>query len=148
MEKTESRHNEPNRRYKVTTIQGSLIDEQILTRQQLACLDSNDIDVVIDEPRRKVSIKLRGHHGSAPCRPRRVSGLGVYGWKLLTDAFFLGGEVLELKSTGWTNARVRRLRRAFGDTKASERFFKTTSLPYGIAINTDQKWRFIEALAQ
>ncbi|HSW01044.1 MAG TPA: hypothetical protein VLI39_12780 [Sedimentisphaerales bacterium] len=143
-----SRPNRADRRYKVTTIRNGKPQEQIVTREQLCRLDHNDIDVVISEPSRQVIVNPSNGQKGTSCRPRMISGLGVYVWDLLTDAVFAAGELVLLTSSPFMNTRVRRLRRAFGDSKNQEWFFRTSVMPYGIAINSDRVWRYIEVLAE
>lgn len=143
-----SRTNRADRRYKVTTIRNGKPHEQIVTREQLCQLDHTDIDVLISEPSRQVIVHPTNGRTGASHRPRMISGLGVYVWDLLADAVFAAGELVLLTSSPYMNTRVRRLRRAFGDSKDQEWFFKTSGMPYGIAINSDLVWRYIEVLAE
>ena len=144
----ESKSRGRNHHYKVTTVRDGQIHEEIITRRQRACLDPSNVDAHIDEPAREVFIKPHSDRKGEACRPIHVRGLGVYVWDLLAEAVFSAGEVVSLKSTAWMNSRVRRLRRLFGDSKSRERFFKTRAMPYGIAINTERTWRYIEVLAE
>jgi len=143
---TKCRPKDRGKQYKITTIRDGQMRDRTATRQQLTSLRGDDIDVVINEPKRDVVVKPNNGVKSTP--PCTISGLGVYVWDLLMDAVFAAGEIVPLKSHPSMNTRVRRLRRAFGDSKSSERFFKTSAMPYGIAINTDRAWRVIETLAE
>jgi hypothetical protein len=137
-----------SKQYKVTTICNGQMAEDVMTRQERARLDPNDVDVQIDEPMRELWIKQINRKKSTTHQLGRISGFSVYLWDLLAEIVFSAGEVVQLKSEPYMNQRVRRLRRAFGDSKKDECFFKTNAMPYGIAINTERSWRYIEALAE
>ena len=145
---TKTRPKGLTKHYKVTEIRAGKMTDRILARQKRDALDPNDVDVQIDEPRREISIK---HRPGAPSRtygPGDLRGLGVFEWRLLADAVFSAGDIVELERTGRIHQRVRRIRRLFGDSKGRERFFRTTAAPYALAINADRAWRFIESLAE
>ena len=134
--------------YKITEIRAGQMTDRILTRRKRDALDPNDVDVQIDEPRREVSIKRRDGVKSKTRGPRKKRYLGNPEWRLLSDAVFLAGDLMELKQSERVHQWVSRLRRFFGDSKKRQRFFITTAALYAIAINTERTWRFIEALAE
>jgi hypothetical protein len=134
--------------YKVTTICDGIVEEQVVTRQERDRLDPSDVDVHIDETKRTVFIAPYSDGNGARNGPREASGFGAYVWDFLTELVFAAGERLPLESNASTNTRIRRLRRAFGDSKTRQWFFITTSMPYEASINTDRSWRIIERLAQ
>jgi hypothetical protein len=132
----------------VTTILKSTVEERAVARRDRDRLDPSEVDVHIDETKRTVLITPQSNGKGASNRPREAPGLGPYVWELLTDLVFAAGERVPLKSNASTNTRIRRLRRAFGDSKTRQWFFVTTSMPYEPSINTDRSWRIIERLAQ
>lgn len=135
------------KQYLVTTIQDGEMSQAVFTNQERARLDPNEVDVQIDEAKREIWIKANNSGGSER-RPEEQAGFGAYEWDLLADAVFSGGDIVQLKSHRAINARVRRTRRLFNDSKDEQAYIRTTSTPYGIAINTERTWRYIEALAQ
>jgi len=137
------------RHYKVTTICNSQMSEQILTRQEREKLDPNDVDVQIDEPRQEMWIKHQGATKSTCYHANDMVGIGIREWKLLVETVFSAGDVVALDSLPHIHQRVARLRRLFRDSKDEEWFLTTTIMPnYGIALNTNRSWRFIEILAE
>ena len=132
------------KQYLASTIRNGEIDQVVLTNPERARLDPNDVDVQIDEAKREIRIKADNDE----TRPEKQAGFGSYEWDLLADAVFSAGDIVRLRSNRAMNARVRRIRRLFSDSKDEQRYIRTTAVPYGIAINTERTWRYIEALAQ
>ena len=132
------------KQYLATTVRNGEMDEAVLTNSERARLDPSDVDVHIDEAKREIWIKA--DNGEA--HPAQQAGFGAYEWELLADAVFLAGDINPLESNRAMNARVRRIRRLFGDSKDEQHYIRTTAVPYGIAINTERTWRYVEALAQ
>ncbi len=145
---THLKRTRPERQYLVTTIRNAEMKQAVRTNQERARLDPNDVDVQIDEPKREIWIKTQNGDGNDESRLTEKAGFGGYEWDLLADAVFSGGDIVPLKSHRAMNARVRRIRRLFNDSKDRQYHIRTTSVPYGIAINTERTWRYIEALAQ
>ena len=137
------------RHYKVTVVCNGQMSEQILTRQERDKLDPNDVDVQIDEPRQEICIKHKGATKSACYHANDMAGIGIREWNLLVETVFSAGDVVPLDSLAHIHQRVARVRRLFRDSKDEEWFFITTIMPnYGIALNTNRSWRFIEVLAE
>jgi hypothetical protein len=140
-------HKRRHKRYIVTTIFNGKMKDHVMTRAERANLDPNDVDVHIDEPRGEIWIKQR--EGEAPVRYRfSEMHIGGYEQKLLADAFFSAGDIVLLESGRYMNQRIARLRRLFKTSKEDETFLRTTNIPYGLAINTERCWRYVEALAE
>lgn len=141
---------EPKRRdkyYLVTTIHNGEIKEEVITRAERASLEPADVDVHIDEPRGEIWIRHR--EGEAPVRYRfSEMCIGGYEQKHLADAFFAAGDIVRLKSGRYMHQRIARLRRLFRASKEDETYLRTTSVPYGLAINIERCWRYVEALAE
>lgn len=145
---THSTRTQCTRQYLVTTIRNGEREEAVLMNSERARLDPNEVDVQIDEPKREIWIRINNNDGSRESHLANGVGFGAYEWDLLTDTVFSGGDIQPLKSDRAMNARVRRIRRLFNDSKDAERYIRTTSVPYGIGINIERIWRYIEVLAQ
>ena len=77
---------------------------------------------------------------SVTYRLGEVPGFGEREWTLLIEILFLGGDVLDLETKRChVHQRVRRLRRFFGDSKRRERFFVTTTKPYGKCVGQGRR---------
>ncbi|MEJ2700934.1 MAG: hypothetical protein P8Z79_00680 [Sedimentisphaerales bacterium] len=145
--KDKQAHKRRKNRYIVTTIFNGEMKEQVMSRAERANLDPKDVDVQIDEPRGEIWIKYQ--EGEAPVRYRFSEvHIGGYEQKLLADAFFSAGDIVLLESGRYMNQRIARLRRLFKTSKEDETFLRTTNIPYGLAINTERCWRYVEALAE
>ena len=140
-------HRRREKHYLVTTIFNGEMNEQVMSRAERGNLDPNDVDVHIDEPRGEIWIKYE--EGEAPIKnPFSKMHIGWYEQKLLADAFFSAGDIVLLESGRYMNQRIARLRRLFKACKEDETFLRTTNIPYGLAINTEKRWRYVEALAE
>jgi hypothetical protein len=99
------------------------------------------VDLQVNEP--KGEIIFRSEDGKI----NTISGLGFYLWQLLINILWAMGDLIKLDSINFVNARVCRLRSKFKDSNSY--FFKTQKNPiYGICLNPDRSWRFIERLPE
>lgn len=101
----------------------------------------HDVDLEINEPKREIMFK------SPSGELNTISGLGFYLWQLLINIIWSMGDLIKLDSINFVNARVCRLRNKFKDSDSY--FFITKKNPiYGIYLNPERSWRFIEKLAK
>ena len=135
------------RQYLVTDCRNGESKEAIMTKEAVNKLNPNDVDLQINEANGEVYIKPK--KGKMKKYADGIPALGYEAWKLLDDIIWSLGDYVTLESANYVNALIRRIRVAFGcDSNKDQWFFKTRRSPYGIALNKDRSWRYIEVLAE
>ena len=139
--------------YLVTTFRGGESTQATLTRQEVLALDPEDVDFHHDQVFGRVSIRLpdgsfRKHRGEIP-------GLGPdVGLPVLDNVVWAMGEFLTtrdfnglLDDEAVRATQVYRLRKAFGDSCATQWYFSVKCRPWRCAWNIERSFRVIERLA-
>jgi len=144
--KRENYRRKPNQKYIVTTFKDRKLKQKIVTFNELQNIKQGETDLFINEKTREVS--FQPPEGKRIDYKDDISGIGSYEWQLLLDILWAAGEWVELASENYINARVLRVRKAFGGSKQKPWFFQTRRNPtYAVRWNPDRSWRFIEKKA-
>lgn len=136
----------PNQKYIDSTFQNKMICQSTATFNELQQIKHEETDLFVNEKTGEISYQPR--KGKRKYFSGNIPGLGYRGWQLLLDIIWAAGEWIELNSSNHVNARVLRLRNAFGDSAKKQWFFETRRSPvYSIRWNPDRSWRFVEKKA-
>ena len=142
----EQNRKKPNQKYIVTTFKDRKLKQSIVTFNELQKIKKEETDLFINEPAREVSYQPQ--EGERIDYEDDIPGVGSYEWQLLLDILWAAGEWVDLDSANYINARVLRLRKAFGDSGKMQWLFQTRRNPdYAIRWNPSRSWRFIEKKA-
>jgi len=142
----EQNRKKPNQKYIVTTFKDRKLKQKIVTFNELQKIKQDETDIFINEPAREVSFQPQ--EGERINYEDDIPDIGSYEWLLFLDVLWAASEWVELDSANYINARVLRLRKAFGGSKKMPWLFQTRRNPtYAIRWNPARSWRFIEKKA-
>lgn len=142
----EQNRRKPNQKYIVTTFKDRKLKQKIVTFNELQNIKQEETDIFINEPAREVSFQPQ--EGERINYEDDIPDIGSYEWLLFLDVLWAASEWVELDSANYINARVLRLRKAFGGSKREPWLFQTRRNPkYSIRWNPSHSWRFVEKKA-
>jgi len=142
----EQNRRKPNQKYIVTTFKDRKLKQKIVTFNELQKIKQDETDIFINEPAREVSFQPQ--EGERINYEDDIPDIGSYEWLLFLDVLWSASEWVELDSANCINARVLRLRKAFGGSKKEPWLFQTRRNPtYAIRWNPSRSWRFVEKKA-
>lgn len=142
----EQNRRKPNQKYIVTTFKDRKLKQKIATFNDLQNIKQEETDIFINEATREVSYRLQ--EGERIYYFEDIPGIGSYEWLLFLDVLWATSEWVDLDSANYINARVLRVRKAFGGSKKKPWFFQTRRNPtYAIRWNPSRSWRFVEKKA-
>lgn len=146
--RNEQNRKKANQKYIVTTFKDRKLKQVVVTFNELQNIKQEETDLFINEPTQEVSFQPpEGER--IYCGGGDIPGVGAYEWKLFLDILWAVCEWFVLDSKGSVNARVHRLKKAFGGSKQEPWFFQTCRNPtYAIRWNPNRSWRFVERKAE
>ncbi|MFH1613790.1 MAG: hypothetical protein ABIG61_01720 [Planctomycetota bacterium] len=142
-----SRNNRNPNEYIVTTFKNKKIQQSTVTFNELQKIKKESVRLYVNEETGEIS--FQPPEGDRKSFNIGEQGLGGYEWPLLVDIIWELGGWHKLVSANYVNARVYRLRDAFGDSGGEQWLFETRKNPtYSIRLRPKISWIFIEKCAK
>jgi hypothetical protein len=142
-----NRNNRNPSKYIVTTFKNKKVQQSIVTFNKLQTTKKESAILYVNEETGETS--YQPPEGDRKSFNNNDQGLGFYEWQLLLDIMWELGGWHKLVSANYVNARVCRLRDAFGDSGNKQWLFETRRNPtYSIRLRPEISWIFVEKLAE